>query len=226
MPLAFVGDLERPTLDPADHHHLSRVVRVRDGADIVVSDGRGNWRRARFGLDPEPTGPIETDPTPAWPVTVAFAPVKGGPESTVQKLTELGVDRIVPIITERSVVRWDERRAEKLAERLDRIARESSMQSRRVRLPIVDAPVALHTFLGSVPPHEAAGLAMADPDGAALSSEHRFVLIGPEGGWSDGERSGAALVSLPGGVLRAETAAVVAATILVLHRQNSTTSGD
>jgi 16S rRNA (uracil1498-N3)-methyltransferase len=224
MPLAFVADLDVPELDPADHHHLSRVVRVRNGAECVVSDGRGRWRLARFGQHPEPTGPIETDPSPPWSVTVAFAPVKGGPESTVQKLTELGVERIVPIITERSVVRWDERRAAKLAERLDRIARESSMQSRRVRLPVVDAPVALRSFLSSVPASEAAGLAMADPDGVPVSAAHRVVLIGPEGGWSDSERSGAALVSLPGGVLRAETAAIVAATILVLHRQNSKAS--
>ena len=72
-------------------------------------------------------------------LTVAFAPTKGErPEWVVQKLTELGVDRIVPLISERSVVRWAGERGAGAVERLRRVAREAAAQSRRVWLPDVE----------------------------------------------------------------------------------------
>ena len=73
-------------------------------------------------------------------LTVAFAPTKGErPEWVVQKLTELGVDRIVPLISERSVIRWAGERGTGAVERLRRVAREAAAQSRRVWLPDVGA---------------------------------------------------------------------------------------
>ncbi len=219
-PLVVVDDLQHPLLDAADHHHLAKALRVPAGAPVTVSDGQGRWRTIVFdpesnGRVSETAGEVMEEAAPEWELCVGFAPVKGErPEWTVQKLTELGVDRIVPIQTERSVVRWDEGRWQKQAVKWRRIAREASMQSRRVRLPIIDDLVSFDDLMTN---HPAAVL--ADPDGSALSRDDRFVVIGPEGGWAPRERAGRPLVSLPGGVLRAETAALTAAAIMALHRQ-------
>ena len=96
-PHVFVADLEHVELSEADRHHL-HVLRTRDGDEITVCDGAGRWRSARFGDAVEPTGEIVTVPRATPPITIVFAPVKGDrPEWVVQKLTELGVDTIVPL---------------------------------------------------------------------------------------------------------------------------------
>lgn len=223
-PMVFVDDLEHPVLDTDDHHHLARALRLTAGTPITVGDGAGRWRRVVFdplsaGLVLDTTGDVMEEPAPAWSLTVAFTPVKGDrPEWTVQKLTELGIDRIVPILTERSVVRWDAKRGEKQAAKWRRIGREASMQSRRVRLPIIDDLTPFESLTVDAGVEREGGAVLADPEGDPLGSTDRFVLIGPEGGWAPSERSSRRLVSLPGGVLRAETAALTAAAIMVLHR--------
>ncbi len=211
-PLVFVADLDAPTLSPDDHHHLLRVLRLRAGAPITVGDGAGRWRPARFGESPEPVGPVEVaeDPTPS--LAVGFALVKGDkPELVVQKLTELGIDRIVPFRAERSVVRWDEAKAAKAVARLRLVARSAAAQSHRPWLPVVDDVVELADLLAA----EGPGLAVADRGGAALGPDHTTVLVGPEGGWAPGELADTtARVALGPHVLRAETAAITAGALL------------
>ena len=211
---AFVDDLEDPRLAVADHHHLERVLRLAVGDAVTVSDGRGGWRACRFGAELEPIGPVVVDPAPEPPVSVAFAIVKGDrPEWAVQKLTEVGVDRIIAFTADRSVVRWAGERAERHIERLRRIAREAAMQSRRTRLPVVEG-VATFAEVSGRP-----GAALADGNGRAPCLDHTLVLIGPEGGWSDSER-GLDLphIRLGETVLRAETAAVAAGVLLTALR--------
>src|SRR3954451_7224578 len=145
---AFVVDLDGPELDDGDVHHLERVLRLRAGEAVTVSDGRGRWRACRFGAGAvlEVDGPIVSTPRPDPALTMCFALVKGErPEWVVQKLTEVGIDRIVPFVAERSVVRWDEAKAARQHARLVHVAREASMQSRRVRLPVVQAVTSFAT---------------------------------------------------------------------------------
>lgn len=211
---AFVDDLRAPELEPDDRHHLERALRLRPGDLITVADGRGRWRPCRFGAELEPSGEIVVEPPPAPPVTVAFTVVKGDrPEWTVQKLTELGVDVIVPMHAERSVVRWTGERADRHVARLRRVAREAAMQSRRSRLPVVEE---VATFAGVVGrPHAR----LAAPGGRAPRGGDAFVLIGPEGGWTDGElASGVPVIGLGPTILRAETAAVAAGVLLTALR--------
>ena len=213
-PHAFVADLEQPVLDDGDRHHLERVLRLRPGDRFTVSDGAGGWRVCRFGARVEPDGPVHRVDRPEPALTVGFALTKGErPEVAVQKLTELGVDRIVPFVAARSVVRWDDERAGRHVERLRRVAREASMQSRRVRLPVVD-DVATFATAAALP-----GAALCDRDGAPPSLEHPTLLIGPEGGWADEERScGLSAVDLGPQILRAETVALAAGTLLAALR--------
>lgn len=203
----FVADPAEPVLDDADRHHLDRVLRLRPGDGVTVGDGAGRWRTCRWAAGGvlEPTGEIASEPAPRPPLAVAFALTKGAkPEWVVQKLTELGVDRIVAFPAAQSVVRWSASQAGAHVARWRRIAREAASQSRRVWLPVVEEMTAFAELV------ERPGAALAERDGGPPSLGHRLVLVGPEGGWSDAERSAAShlpRVRLGPHVLRAETAA-------------------
>jgi 16S rRNA (uracil1498-N3)-methyltransferase len=218
--MVFVEDPALPVLDQADTHHLTAVLRLRDGEIVVAGDGAGRWApcRMRPGGALEPVGPVETTEAPAPTLTVAFAPVKGDrPEWVVQKLTELGVDRIVPILTVRSVVRWEGDRATKAVERLRRVAREGAAQSRRAWLP----EVAAVSSLGSLAALTGMPTALASPGGSPPDLARSVVAIGPEGGWDQAElEAGYETVGLGPTILRAETAAIAVGTLLCALRQH------
>lgn len=220
-PLVFVHDLDAPALDDHDRHHLRRVLRVRDGDTISIGDGKGAWRPAAFGDELCVAGDTRRVAAPAPGVAVAFALVKGGrPELVTQKLTELGVDRIVPFVAERSVVRWDGERAARHVARLRKVAREAAMQARRPHLPEVAEVV------GFADACRLPGAALAERHGAPPSLDHPTVLVGPEGGWTPAERAHVpATVGLGDLVLRAETAAIAAATLLCGLRSGLVASG-
>ncbi|MDA8274264.1 MAG: RsmE family RNA methyltransferase [Actinomycetota bacterium] len=231
--MVFVEDPERPALAADQAHHLLDVLRLRPGELVVAADGAGRWVPCRVraqnpsaagardepGSVLEPDGEGRSEPPPRPPVSVAFAPAKGDrPEWAVQKLTELGVDVIVPLRTARSVVRWEGERGARAVERLRRVATEAAAQCRRPRLPVVTGVANLGEVaaLVGVPP------VLAAPGGPPPELAHAAVAVGPEGGWTPDE------LDLPYGrvglgptVLRAETAAVAAATLLCALRSGS-----
>ncbi len=246
----FVDDLEALddngalALDADEARHLARVLRLRDGELVRASDGAGRWRPCAFRpvrsavshLEPL-AEPIE-EPAPSVGVTIGFASLGSDANAAVvAKLTELGVDRIVLLATERVVssARLEPARVQ----RLRRVARAAAMQCRRVWLPAVEGPVGLADFLDSgvraapagadlagvasggaaptgAPP---AGVALADPGGEPPDLAVPAIAVGPEGGWSAREREAATrIVGLGTEVLRAETAAVVAGALLTALR--------
>ena len=220
-PLVYVEDLDHPVLRLDDHHHLARVRRVRNGDPVILGDGAGSWRAGRMHDDePEPTGAVQfcEHPTPA--IGVAFALVKGSkPELAVQKLTELGVDWICPFEAARSVVRWDEGKADLAQARLNKVAREAAMQSRQPWLPMIETVTSFAAVAGI------AGACLADRSGEPPSLHDPVILIGPEGGWEHHELEvDLPRVSLSTGVLRAETAAIVAGALLVALRSGRVVS--
>jgi 16S rRNA (uracil1498-N3)-methyltransferase len=210
--------------------HLTRVLRVEPGQKFEVSDNssvylaeiaeaRGD--RVTFRI----LEPIDSPPLPVR-ITLCVALVKLDRfEWIVEKATELGVERILPVETTRSEKGLFEA-SRKRTERWLRIARESSQQSRRARLPeilpAVRFPAALATeaahryFLDEsiAPPLLSRVPAIRTPaDTVAL-------FIGPEGGWTDSERAQAIAAgwtpaSLGPTILRAETAAVAALSVIV-----------
>ena len=164
-----------------------------------------------------PDGEVTTVPRPEAEVTVAFVPAKGDrPEWVVQKLTELGVDRIVPIRSRRSVVRWEGDRA--AAGR-----RPAPPGGPGGRGPV---PAAVAARGGravdawrSWPHARGRPRSLAHPGGGPPSLAHPVIAVGPEGGWDDDELGLAAgTVGLGPTVLRAETAAVAAGTVLCALR--------
>lgn len=214
----FVDDLEVPTLRHDDHHHLVRVLRLGAGETVTVSDGLGGWRVCVHRGDGtlEPLAATVREHVRSRTIGVGFVVMKGDrPEWVVQKLTELGVDRIVPLHSARSVVRWDTERARKNVERLRRIAREAAMQSRQVWLPVVEDVMELAVAAA----HPDACL--AEPGGGPLDLSRPFVIVGPEGGFTPEELAASVPhVGLPGGgILRADTAAVTAGVLLATLRE-------
>lgn len=217
----FVDDLTAPELNDDDRHHLSRVLRLRDGETISVSDGRGRWRTCRFNSGGllAPDSEIIDEGLHDRESVVVFALTKGDkPELVVQKLTEIGVGRIVPMMSERSIAKWDDDKAVRNIERLRKVAREAAMQSRRVTIPeigpMMESVAAVVSEFGSV-------VALAEPGAPLISdvSGVEVLVVGPEGGFSPAELAACERhVSLPGEVLRAETAAIVAGAMLVHGR--------
>ncbi len=213
-PHVFVDDLDAIELTADDRHHLERTLRLRDGDPFTVSDGAGRWRNATFGPDIEAAGDVIEIGPPRYRIALAIALTKAAkPEFAVQKATELGVDHIIVFAAAHSVARWDEQKRAKNLPRLQRVAREAAMQSHRVTIPVVDIVDDLAALVAT------RRVVRADFGGIATNSEHRFVVVGPEGGWSESERALVPTsVDLGPTVLRAETAAVVASTFLSAHR--------
>jgi 16S rRNA (uracil1498-N3)-methyltransferase len=217
----FVADVDAPVLDDEDVHHLSRVLRLRDGEIVSTSDGQGRWRTATWSNGVLVPGEDHgLDPRPPSTLTMAMAPLKGDrTELVIEKLVEIGIDRILvlaPLV--RSVVRRDARKDAQALERYRRVARAAAMQSRRTVLPALEVNVALV---------EAAGLAcagIAEPGGEARPEDVEVLLVGPEGGFDPAEiaatrGAGARTVDLGPGILRAETAAIAAAARMVAHHR-------
>ena len=212
-------------------HHLTRVLRVERGQQFEISDNETVYlaeiESARKDLVSfavlEKLQAIE----PSVHVSVYAALIRFERfELLIEKATEMGVEAIVPVEAERSE-KGLERAAVKRLERWRRIAREASEQSRRTRLPEIGKPVAFDEALragsglrlaldelsdGTVP------LLRALPDEKKAAAEVA-LLIGPEGGWTEGERARFGetswiRVSLGPEILKTETAAIAALAVL------------
>jgi 16S rRNA (uracil1498-N3)-methyltransferase len=223
----------RVAFDRDETRHLARVLRLRPGDVVVAGDGRGHDYTVRIeSLGGLASGTVlaTTDSGVESPLAVTL--VQGIPkgdrmEAIVRDATQLGVRRIVPAVTERTVVRraadaWDDR-----VRRWQRVAREAAKQCGRAVVPDVAAPCELATALrdpsaaalrlclweGDAPPLSTALDAMT---GAAASAA---VLIGPEGGLTAQEvetarAAGFTAVRLGPRILRTETAGPVMVAIL------------
>ena len=211
MAQVFVEDPAGPELGDEDAHHLGRVLRLRPGEEVVVSDGRGHWARTAWRGDgrgaalrarggPGGDGSVQVEAALEPALTVVFAPTKGErPEWVVQKLTELGIDRIVPLRSERSVVRWTGQRGQATVERLRRVAREAAAQCRRVWLPEVAETIAFKDLgaLGAPGEVALAQLSGDRPDGGRAGDrrrprgrvEQRRAGVGPAHGGFRAERA-------------------------------------
>ena len=215
----YVTDLEAPALGEDDRHHLLRVLRLRPGEPVSAADGDGGWVPCRLTGEGElePAAAPARAPRPDPRITIALAVPKGDrAEWAVQKLTEVGVDRIIPLVADRSVVRWPADRAGRQVDRWRAVVRAAAMQSRRLWLPQVEAPATTRQLLAAA---ASAGVALAEPGGGAPGLSRPTVVVGPEGGWTEEELEAApATVALGPSILRTETAAVVAATLLAALR--------
>jgi 16S rRNA (uracil1498-N3)-methyltransferase len=209
------------TLTGDEAHHLSRVMRAAVGDELVLFDGSGAEFSARITQVGKSAALVqiierrEIDREGKCRLTLAAALPKGERQKwLVEKATELGVFRIVPLITERGVAQP----VEAALVRLRRAVIEASKQCGRNRLLEIAEPADAAAFFAAAP--EGTVRLLADPSGMPLTSvAHAAVLIaaiGPEGGFTPAEVAAAAecgwqLVSLGKSILRVETAAIAVA---------------
>jgi len=226
VPPEQIAELVR--LDASQSRHLEVVLRLGPGAELEVFDGRG----ARWPARIESPGVLRLGPRTepdrgAADVWLAQALAKGEKlDVVVQKSTELGATRILPLAAERSVVRLDEGRAERRTARLRRIAQEAARQCGRNDVPTVDVPCTLANLAGLLRAEPGRRGLLLDPEErsvrlsqAARGASRILLAVGPEGGFTPAERAeaaaaGFASVALGRLVLRTETAGLAALAIV------------
>lgn len=232
-------DANRPLpLDDEEAHHLLQVLRVRNGERVEALDGKG----ARVDVEIEFTGKgkaqihargvvFHDSKLNSLPITLEMAVLKGDAmEWTIEKASELGVRTFIPVLCAHAVVQVDRKGPQYYRDRWQKIADQSLKQSGRLERMIVREPIELTSLMA-----ERRALRIWADEASRAASPHIFetlnavsapdrvdgvaILIGPEGGWSDSERtllsrSECRSTSLGPWVLRAETAALFATSLV------------
>lgn len=215
---------EKPVLPEGESQHCVKVLRHAEGDEITVTDGKGNRYACRItGAHQKHTSVeiISTEEIPVFwpaPITIAVAPTKhlDRMEWLTEKLTEIGFDRLVPVLC-----RWSERKELK-TERLDKIAVSAMKQSLKATVPAIEPMTPFRRFIDLTVGVPQRFIAHCEKDAPRrlLSQAYRpgvetAILIGPEGDFSPEEialalDAGWQPVSLGDARLRTETAALVA----------------
>jgi len=232
VPHFFVdpGDVHGDTvaLTGAEAHHAAHVLRVKVGERVSIADGTGRVMDAIVSRVGESVDAEVRDVRDAQPAAPALTLVQGiakgdKMDTVVQKAVEVGVRRIVPIVCERTIVRWDERKQVKAAERWREIARAAGKQCRSAWITGVDAVVDGVGVLDISAP-----AVVLDADASVRlrdvlpkdTPEVLTLVIGPEGGLTADEIAevvsrGAVAAGLGPRILRTETAGPVAAALIL-----------
>jgi len=210
-------------------HYLRDVMRLKTGDKLSIFNTQGEWNAIIESYDKNETKikimEKVRDKNNEKNIWLAFSPIKQNPLNfVIQKGTELGVQKFIPILSERTVVR------EINIERVKKIITESSEQSNRISVPEINKPESLKNFLSQFP--KKASLIFCDINSTENSlknilkkniEEPVCVLIGPEGDFSENERkmiidlNQTHSISLAKNILKAETAALSAITIVNYH---------
>ena len=223
-----------PVLPAAAARHL-KVLRPKDGEEIELFDGHGKWRVYSYSSGQETASPlraqsnIRTIEQSNNSLTLFACVTKGSRwDWTVEKATELGVTRIVPVISERTIVRIPKGERAAKRERWMRIAEDAARQSDAKWLPeILEAvdfkdalPLVKETtcFIGALTTPPSPPLVRAIDQSTNRTIEHFSVFIGPEGDFTPEELAALMEIATPTSfgptILRAETAAIYAVSVL------------
>jgi 16S rRNA (uracil1498-N3)-methyltransferase len=236
---------DRPILTGGEAHHAADVLRVKTGDLVSVLDGAGSELICRVETVSRKNVQLEVQrrsarPPPPCQITLVQAIPKGKLlEAIVQKATELGVARIVPLLSERVVTHLEGGSIEHKAEKWRQTAVEAIKQCGQRWLPQVDAPVTLPALLAAGEKHGLALVASLQEDSRHLRAffpaearrpETLRVWIGPEGDFAPEEMeaikaTGACPITLGPLVLRSETAALCALSIINYELSAPATAG-
>ena len=220
---------ENIRLNLEETRHLRDVLRLREGAVVSVFDGEGREFLSRVAKieKRETVLEITREIVPSAPesnldLTLAVALLKGEKfDLVVQKATELGVAKFVPLVTTRTDVKLKD--AGKKTERWQKISLEATKQSGRAKLMDIEKPLGFNEFVENSRGHEESLVLFAERGGEKFSQvkvdKKIIAAVGSEGGWEDAEieaarARGFQIVTLGGRILRAETAAISVAAIL------------
>lgn len=227
------------TISGNEAHHIINVLRLSPGERIVVCDGEGYEYEGDIGECSRDKVTVKvivvrkslSEPPIQVVLAQGFPKKAESLELVIQKATELGVSRVVPLITERTVARPKDDKLDSRLKRWKRIALEAAKQSQRARVPVVDKPLDLIGFLETVPRDALCLIPWEMEKNVGIKeildwevkngfSRTVAVLIGPEGGFSEQEvdearKAGAIPVSMGPRILRTETAGITAMGIIL-----------
>ena len=210
-------------LDKSQSHYLSKVMRVKENEVFSLFNSNGEWEAKVLSISKsiiefkiiKQLRQKENIKKELW---LAFSPIKSNYQNfMIQKATELGVTKFLPIIFERTVVRKINK------ERLEKIIIEASEQSNRINLPKIEEPQSLNNFLET----NSIDLVLTDLnsnnnkiDKSKLTDKPVCIIIGPEGDFSEDERQeilafkGVQPIKINENILRSETAVISAISII------------
>ena len=209
-------------LDKSQSHYLTKVMRVKEKEVFSLFNNEGEWEAKILGIS---KSIVEFKTTKQLrqkenikELWLAFSPIKSNYQNfMIQKATELGVTKFLPIIFDRTIVRKINK------ERLEKIIIEASEQSNRIYVPSIKSPQNLDSFLKK----EIMNLIFTDlnsdnikVDKSKLTNKPVCIIIGPEGDFSEAERDkilsfkGVQSVKINENILRSETAVISAISIV------------
>lgn len=223
----------------ADFNHIKNVLRLKVGDNVLIcSDGVNNLCSIdNFSSDTVTLKVLQENyMDTALPITVTLfqgLPKSDKMELIIQKAVELGADKIVPVEMERCVVKLDSKKKDGKTSRWQAIAESAAKQSKRTSIPTVESPLNFEEMLKKAQTCDVFLVPYENKDGmsataSALNKIKRGnsvgVLIGPEGGFSEKEIEraiaiGGIPVSLGRRILRTETAAITALSMIMLHAE-------
>jgi 16S rRNA (uracil1498-N3)-methyltransferase len=227
VPRAHIGQIDLP---PAQAHHLRDVLRLTEETQIEIFDSTGATGRGRISsISPNAvTLQIEqlNPPRTGHPKIIVAAAIPKGTRADwmIEKLSELGVDRFIPLAAERSVVLP---KGDAKHQRWQRLAEESARQSSRTGVMQIDSLAELGTILDQAQIEHTVAWYLSPAESAAPIFDLAgaippalLLLIGPEGGWTPAEIAAFDAAKIPAvritqTILRVETAAVAAAAVLL-----------
>jgi 16S rRNA (uracil1498-N3)-methyltransferase len=219
----FEGAGEELVLDTEESYHLSKVLRRSVGDPIEVLNGKGGLAEAEcISISSKQVtvriSSVRDHKKEKPELRMVLAMTKGGKwEDQIKPLTELGVDRITPLLSDRTEIKQDRRSFKNKVDKWAKLAIEACKQSGNPWFPRLDKPITLPEYL-----NDPTGLiwvaSLAENSGPLKIDKQQNsydILVGPEGGWTDSEESkfkeyGAKFFSLGKYTLRAETAGLSA----------------
>lgn len=204
---------ERIKLTKEQQRH-AKVLRLKAGEKIKIFDGKGKEFEGTYEEKVRGTilvgKEVASRKEPENAVSLAIAPVKGNRmDFLIEKVSELGANRIIPIETERSIVKPRESKIE----RWKKIAIEGCRQSGRATVPEIEEMQSFDEAVGKVSEHDRAYI--CDPEGEEMEPAGKVIIfVGPEGGFTDdelkkAEEAGIKKMKLSNSILRTETAGIV-----------------
>ena len=229
-PSKYISNGAATITDKKEVHHILRVARIKDKEEVVIFDEHNRRYHSKLtssGKEKivfEVLGPWENHSGYNMKLTVACAiPKNSRMDDLIDKLTQLGVDRIIPLVTERTVVKFNFKKKELRNERWNKIMLSAVQQSKGVIIPVVDPITEYDSLIDNcrdfelrlIPHLEGSRRGIKEVLGAS-DYKSVLVMIGPEGDFSPREikkalAHGFVAVSLGPNTLRVETAAVSAA---------------
>ncbi|NLB53591.1 MAG: 16S rRNA (uracil(1498)-N(3))-methyltransferase [Syntrophomonadaceae bacterium] len=224
-------------IDKQQSHHIEKVLRLRIGDSVELFDGLGNVFNCRLHsnkngvLQAEILSCSQHQNEPSVSIILAQGIAKGEKmDYVIQKAVEIGVTAIIPFVSERTIVMLDGKKAAQKTSRWQTIAREACKQSKRNFVPEVKSVVEFPQLIADLQHKRAVMLYEGEEKTKLRDILHKFkgslasqsitIIVGPEGGFSPSEAEAAKKnsvipISLGSGILRTETAGLVAASIIL-----------